>query len=125
MAAALREDLRTGKIPNRLNVTLFLAAIIIKLTRGDFLQADSLKVLLFLAVLMLPLWILNLLGAGDIKFLAGLGNLLYWPEFVCLMAYSLAMSVLYFVLFSIYKGRVVKEMPYMLALFTGYIIWLR
>jgi prepilin peptidase CpaA len=80
-AWAVREDLLSRRIPNRLTGSLLCLGLTLQFTSGGWtaLGEAVLGVLVGLAIL-LPLYMLRATGAGDVKLLAAAGALLgpYW-----------------------------------------------
>jgi prepilin peptidase CpaA len=74
---AVREDLLSHRIPNRLTGSLLCVGFALHFAFGGWsaLGQSALGALVGLAVL-LPLYLLRATGAGDVKFLAALGALL-------------------------------------------------
>lgn len=80
-AWAVREDLLTRRIPNRLTGPLLAVAVTLQCAVGGWrgIEAGILGALVGLAML-LPFYLLRGMGAGDVKLFAGLGAALgpYW-----------------------------------------------
>ncbi len=80
-AWAVREDLLTHRIPNRLTGPLLAGGVALQCAVGGWrgIEEASLGALVGLAML-LPFYLLHAMGAGDVKLLAALGAALgpYW-----------------------------------------------
>jgi len=89
-AWAVREDLLSHRIPNRLTGSLLCVALTLQFAFGGWtaLGQAALGALVGLAML-LPLYVMRATGAGDVKLLAAVGALL-GPYWACLAgAYTL------------------------------------
>jgi len=77
-------DYRQHRVPNWLNAALMASGMVVQTTLFGWtgLQAAFLGLLVGLGLLILP-WLMNLMGAGDVKMLAGIGawlgpKLVFW-----------------------------------------------
>lgn len=77
--AAVRADLRTGKVPNALNGPALACGLLLSgVLGGPAVLAESLAgALLGLSILLLP-FLLHMVGGGDVKFLAAAGAVVGW-----------------------------------------------
>jgi prepilin peptidase CpaA len=91
LAIAAWTDIRTGRIPNSLNFTVMLLALLLGLLSGEWLWGvlPVLQGLLIGGGLLMPLYFLRLMGAGDVKLMAALGALVGWPVIGWVALFSL------------------------------------
>lgn len=99
-AWAVREDLLSHRISNRLNGSLLCVGFVIRILAGGWegLEQSILGVLIGLACLM-PFYVLRAMGAGDVKLLAATGALLgpfdVWIAALCTLLIGAVLAVMY------------------------------
>jgi len=80
LCAATAIDLRTFRLPNWLTVGGALAGLVWSLLPGGVSPLHALGGLGLGLVALLPLWLLRVMGAGDVKLMAMVGAFLGAPE---------------------------------------------
>ena len=80
-ALAVREDLRTRRIPNLLTGPALLLGLLAHLVMGGPRDAlTALAAAALPAAVLLPGWLLKFMGAGDVKLMAAIGAWLGGPS---------------------------------------------
>jgi prepilin peptidase CpaA len=97
-AFAVREDLRTRRIPNLLTGPALLLGLLAHLaTGGPHGALVALAAAVLAGAVLLPGWLLKFMGAGDVKLMAAIGAWLGGPT-----------VALYAALFSLIAGGVIS-----------------
>ncbi|MEG0813310.1 MAG: prepilin peptidase [Clostridium sp.] len=119
-------DLKTAKIPNwwiLLGVVSFITA---KVMSGSFtgsMESES-KIMFFLirisfyVILLFPLFLLHMVGAGDIKMMALIGGYLSISQGFQVIFYGLAVSAAWSLLYMIQKKILKKRIIYFFIYFS-------
>jgi prepilin peptidase CpaA len=104
-AAAAYTDLKRGRIPNGLVLTLLICGLAFQATHG--LMQFGIALAIFAAVLMagVPLFSMRIMGGGDIKFMAAAAATLGWPDALSFLLYTLVAGGVLGVAYSIARGR--------------------
>ena len=104
-------DIRSRRIPNRLNLALFLLSLVYASRTG---WATSLAGALAGLCLFLILYIATKggIGEGDIKLIPSLGLVTGFPGIIDLIFYSSLLSLPFAVLFLLMKKGKAMELPY-------------
>lgn len=131
-AAASVSDIRSGRIPNRLVLLGLLSGLGLAYVLGaggwGFAGGAgllaALQGLLAGALLLLPLYLLRLLGAGDVKLMAALGALLGWPGVGWLAALSLLAAGLLALLLALRWGIAGRALRHVRDALWGGALWL-
>lgn len=93
LLAALITDLRSGRIPDVLSLTVLLLALIPRLVSGNAKEViPCILTAALLMISMLPLFMLRALGGGDVKFCAALGAWLGLRETYLLLFTALVIA---------------------------------
>lgn len=86
---ALYTDIKSYKIPNKLNLTFIILGLSFNLIIGNF---KSGIIGMIFPMIMFPLFALRLIGAGDIKLFCALGAIATFPHIINIMAYSIILN---------------------------------
>ncbi len=149
LLAAVVDDLRSRKVHNPLVIAAFAISILFLLaTQGFEGLIPGVLSILTATLLILPLYLLRILGGGDVKIFIAVSPLLSWQEIAITLFASIVWGALLGVfqvilkgelksflhnLFSIFNrnklpGHVVHKIPFTAALLFGFLsslVWLR
>ena len=108
LAAAVWLDQSRGRIPNKLNLTLAAAALVLALAQGCPLWALA----GFAAGTLLGMggWLLHLFRAGDAKLFMALGLALGWRGLVGCAAWSLVVGAALGLVLLLVKGQLIARL---------------
>ena len=123
MSWAVWTDLNTGRVPNRLNGLLMSSALVYRMLAGIGNWDDVLRAFVLLALCLGPLWFMDMLGAGDIKFLAGMGGFWGTEGVIWMTIYSIPCALVLFTGLSVWRRKWVLLFPGMPAFAGGYLWW--
>lgn len=87
--AALYTDIKSFKIPNKLNLTFIIIGLLFNSLMGNFKY--SIIGLLF-PMILFPLFALRMIGAGDIKLFCAIGSIVTFPNIINVMVYSIVLN---------------------------------
>lgn len=124
-------DFKTRKIPNAVNLFIFVFSLIIGIYINGF---SALSSFVIISISLLPLYILGIFGGGDYKLFSSLSFLIPMAMYVDLMLYTLIWAAMYSLLkiitthkvnlpYSLYanwrrvlnKNKIPMTLPYLLA----------
>lgn len=104
-------DVRTNKIKNQGILCLYLFGLLFRLQDFQLANLSQVAINLLLPIILLyPLFLLHVLGAGDIKLFSAIGlflntnSLLYW------IGYSFVLGALIGLALLLYRGELVASM---------------
>lgn len=97
---ALKTDIKSYKIPNKLNLIFIVFGLILNLIIGNIKL--SLIGMLF-PMILFPLFICRMMGAGDIKLFCALGSIVCFPHIVKIMAYSIIFNGIIAIIFMLVR----------------------
>ncbi len=120
---AVWTDLKTERVPNRLNGLFLGSALGYRVLGGVGNWQDWLHALALLALCLGPLWFLGMLGAGDIKFLSGMGGFWGSEGVIWIIVYSIPCSLMFLTGLSLWRGKLIRVIPGMPAFAGGYLWW--
>jgi prepilin peptidase CpaA len=149
LIAGVVDDLRTQKVHNQLIIAVFsIALIFVVSTQG--LQGLLLATLSMLtaALAIVPLYMMRVLGGGDVKLFLAVSPLLGWQEILLTLLASMIWGSILGIFQVVLKGQIksfsqnllaifhrsrlpeqsVHKMPFTVALFFGYLsslVWMR
>lgn len=98
--AALVNDLKYFKIPNKLNLTFIVAGLLLNACLGNVklaLAGMAFPMILF------PLFAVRMMGAGDIKLFCAVGAIVGFPNIVSIICYSVIFNGIIAVLLLIFR----------------------
>lgn len=132
--AAAWFDLRTGKVPNRLNYAAMLVGVLLSLTGLGPGLKPALTGFAAGGGLFLLFWLSGGMGAGDVKLMAALGTLAGWPRIWDIIFFTALCGAVMAALFLIWRRipavitevdaiagvpRRKQKMPYAAAIASG------
>lgn len=99
---ALYTDIKSFKIPNKLNLIFIIFGLAYNLVIGNIKLA---VIGLLLPMVMFPLFAAGMIGAGDVKLFCALGAISAFPNIIRIMAYSIFMNGIIAVFLLIFRRQ--------------------
>lgn len=99
-ASALKNDIKSYKIPNKLNAMFVVLGLGLWLIIGN-VKASAIG--LIFPMILFPLFAFRMIGAGDIKLFCAIGAIVGFPHIISVMAYSIIFNGLIAVVLMFYR----------------------
>lgn len=117
-------DIRHNIVKNIVTYPCILVALVLSIITFDgVIVKDTLSALLIPFVTLLPLYLLGILGAGDIKLLCAIGALMGSDFLLQCMIHSIAVGGVFSVIIMIYRGNLFERLRYLLEYLTAVLLY--
>lgn len=95
LSIALYDDIKRGKISNKITISALILGIILSLFHSSFSDIGKIiKELLFMFVIVFILYVLRFIGAGDAKLLLAIAALLDAPFAIGVTVYAILIGAI-------------------------------
>lgn len=119
---AVYTDVKYGKIYNKFNLLFFLTGLFFKILELNIYSLINALLGSFIGFLIFLIFFqLGGVGGGDVKLIGALGVWVGVPSIIWILFFTSITGALFAFIFYIFRRK--KEIPYSIAILTGFFLW--